>query len=262
MSIAALAPTRSRKQQSHQSSGTTWTAEEDALLIRFAQGAGSISWSGIAKHFPSKTAPQLAGRWEKVLNPRLVKGSWTREEDEIILGFVQSNGDKDWAKLAGLLSGRTGKQCRERFKNHLDPSLARVSWTPEEDQKLIDLHNSFGNQWTKLASFFNGRTDNCVKNRWNSTIKKRLERLEKGEPLVMKRGRKPKSSQYDSKINMGGEATWACSSPLEPPPVPGFVPLADQFALNLPFYVRSKANASSLQQNRLELSKLLNSISA
>lgn len=248
----ALAPTRTRKQHHMTSTKTIWTKEEDDLLAKMAQSRSSVSWSAIAKYFPTKTAPQLAGRWEKVLNPRLVKGSWTREEDEAILAFVQENGDKDWSKLAVMLNGRTGKQCRERFKNHLDPSLVHTGWTPEEDQMLIDLHAQHGNAWTKIASFFNGRTDNSIKNRWNSTIRKRLERIERGEPLVMKRGRKPKNIAIPH-----NESPPQCSSPIPTPPPPDLVPLAEQFTLGIQFHIRHEDVVCSLQQNRLELTKLL-----
>ena len=190
METAALAPTRARHSQSNQTARATWTEEEDQRLIRIASQNSTIAWSAIAKFFPNKTAPQIAGRWEKVLNPTLVKGSWTRDEDETIINYVKQHGDKDWAKLAVLLPGRIGKQCRERWKNHLDPTVQKTCWTEEEDQKLIEMHKLYGNAWTRIASFFDGRTDNCVKNRWNSTIKRRLERMEYGEPLVLKRGRK------------------------------------------------------------------------
>ena len=252
---AALAPTRTRKQHHVNSSKTIWTKEEDDLLAKLASSSTSVSWSAIAKYFPAKTAPQLAGRWEKVLNPRLVKGSWTREEDEAIVAFVSANGDKDWSKLAVTLNGRTGKQCRERFKNHLDPSLVRSGWTMEEDQMLIDLHGKFGNSWTKIATFFQGRTDNCIKNRWNSTIKKRLERLERGEPLVMKRGRKPKNYvpvPHD-------ETPPQCSSPISVAPAPDLVPLAEQFILGLPLNFRKEVSVCSLEQNRMRLTMLLQS---
>ncbi|KAH0791364.1 Myb-like DNA-binding domain containing protein [Histomonas meleagridis] len=219
MELAALAPTRNRKQQVYSSSKKTiWTQEEDELLTRLMTNNQTNSWSVLAKYFPNKTAPQISGRWEKVLNPQLVKGSWKREEDEIILNFVQKNGVKDWAKLALLLNGRTGKQCRERFKNHLDSSVKRTPWTQEEDERLIECHNKLGNQWTKITRFFPGRTDNCIKNRWNSTLRKRIERMQNGEPLVQKRGRKPKANVIPTPeievVNISQyEQTEACSSP-------------------------------------------------
>jgi hypothetical protein len=192
MEAAALAPTRLRKQ--NQTAATHgWTAEEDELLRKLMSESATVSWCAIAKFFPTKTAPQIAGRWDKVIDPRLVKGCWTREEDEAIVTFVNEHGDKDWAKLALLLEGRTGKQCRERYRNHLNTAISHCPWTLEEDGLLAQLHERYGNSWTRLAPFFQGRTDNCIKNRWNSTVKKRLDRIEKGQPLVQKRGRKPKA---------------------------------------------------------------------
>jgi hypothetical protein len=109
-----------------------------------------------------------------------VKGSWTREEDETITTFVNAHGDEDWAKLAILLEGRTGKQCRERYRNHLGTSVKGSAWTPEEDERLMKRHDSFGNAWTRRATALEWRTDNCIKNRWNSTVKKRLEKMANG----------------------------------------------------------------------------------
>lgn len=267
MSAEALAPTRVRKQQSKQTTKATWTLEEDELLTHLVTQSHTNSWSALAKYFPSKTAPQIAGRWEKVLNPNLVKGSWTREEDQVILNFVQQNGDKDWAKLALMLNGRTGKQCRERFKNHLDPNVMRNPWTPEEDQRLIDLHAQFGNAWTKISNFFDGRTDNCIKNRWNSTIKKRLERLEKGEPLVMKRGRKPKGYYQSQQENEKFEIlpSSSCSSPLRPSYQKRNEPLIelvhfDQFAPMIARRSNATVGLASLEQNRLDFQRMLSAI--
>ncbi|OHS92963.1 Myb-like DNA-binding domain containing protein [Tritrichomonas foetus] len=298
MEATALAPTRNRKQETRISRSTTWTPEEDEMLTQFVSQSQPVSWSVLASYFPNKTAPQLAGRWEKVINPQLIKGSWTREEDETIINYVREHGDKDWAKLALALKGRTGKQCRERFKNHLDTSVKHTAWTPEEDNKLIELHNKFGNSWTKISSYFEGRTDNCIKNRWNSTIKKRLERIQKGEPLVMKRGRKPKnsvpspvivpsqSSSNMSSINSSALPTppsmagineegnfgqpSGCSSPVAAPrsrmtfPLIELVPLnSTSFTPFRPVRLESeKIKMPSLQQNRIDLQRMLNDLTA
>jgi hypothetical protein len=139
-------------------------------LLRSGERA---NWTELAPHFPGKTAQQIAERWGKVVDPALVKGSWTRQEDETIIGFVQQFGTKNWTKLADLLPGRIGKQCRERWRNHLDPGNNSEPWTFEEDMLLIQLHEQHGNQWVKIAGLMPGRSDNHIKNRWNSTLKKR-----------------------------------------------------------------------------------------
>ena len=287
---SALAPTRNRKQETRISRSTTWTPEEDEMLTQFVSQSQPVSWSVLATYFPNKTAPQLAGRWEKVINPQLIKGSWTREEDEMIINYVKEHGDKDWAKLALALKGRTGKQCRERFKNHLDQSVKHCAWTIEEDNLLIDLHSKFGNAWTKISSYFDGRTDNCIKNRWNSTIKKRLERIQKGEPLVMKRGRKPKNSAgtiapqvviqlpptNNMAINTKGlseennyNIPSACSSPVTTPRQRQIFPLIELVPLNSslsfpfkPVNLDAKIQMPSLQQNRIDLQRMLNDLTA
>lgn len=265
----ALAPTRNRAPGRPASGNAVWTMEEDMRLSALVENVKSVSWCSLAVHFPGKTAQQIAGRWEKVLNPRLVKGSWKREEDEVILEFVAKNGDKDWAKLASMLNGRTGKQCRERFKNHLDPTLSKDPWTSDEDDRLISLHEQFGNSWTKLSAFFPGRTDNCIKNRWNSTIRKRLERIEKGEPLVMKRGRKPRPAvnQIVPKPDLSGpldhDVDPDCSSPImgaaSPRAMIELLPLCGKhYNLLAPQLCAPKRQTvTSVKENRDGLQKLL-----
>ena len=168
-----LAPTRMRSQGNHYSKTNSWTAEEDDLLRKIVvSSSDQIDWKSIASKFPLRTPQQVSERWKKVINPNLVKGSWTRREDEIIMSFVAQHGPKHWKQLSNLLPGRAGKQCRERWMNQLNPNINHSVWTQEEDLLLLNLHAQFGNKWVKIASQMPGRSDNSVKNRWNSTVKK------------------------------------------------------------------------------------------
>jgi hypothetical protein len=215
-----LAPTRSR---SHLGS-PGWTADEDEQLIKLMNEAKWLSWKDLVPFFPGKSAAQVCRRWEKVLNPHLVKGSWTREEDLKIMDFVQKHGPRNWVKLATALPGRIGKQCRERWTNHLDPNIVKGPWSRDEDAMLLDLHARFGNQWTKIATFYDGRTDNCVKNRWNSSLKKKLERAGDNDLLISHNIRGRKQAQAPKTIDLGLARSASVTAdtvklnPLAPPP--------------------------------------------
>ncbi|KAL6846129.1 hypothetical protein ACP4OV_023577 [Aristida adscensionis] len=108
----------------------------------------------------------------------LKKGPWTAEEDQKLVGFLVSNGHCCWRavpKLAGLL--RCGKSCRLRWTNYLRPDLKRGMLSPEEEKTVIDLHAQLGNRWSKIAAHLPGRTDNEIKNHWNTHIKKKLRNM-------------------------------------------------------------------------------------
>ena len=76
------------------------------------------------------------------------------------------------------MPGRIGKQCRERWHNHLDPNISKRKWTMEEDLLIVKLHLVHGNRWCDIAKQVDGRTDNAIKNRYNSNLRKRLNELE------------------------------------------------------------------------------------
>uniref|UniRef100_A0A7N0V6Z4 Uncharacterized protein n=1 Tax=Kalanchoe fedtschenkoi TaxID=63787 RepID=A0A7N0V6Z4_KALFE len=152
-----------------------WTAEEDEILSKAVQRFKGKNWKKIAECFKDRTDVQCLHRWQKVLNPELIKGPWSKEEDEVIVQLVSQYGAKKWSTIAQHLPGRIGKQCRERWHNHLNPAINRDAWTQEEELALIQAHQVYGNKWAELTKFLPGRTDNAIKNHWNSSVKKKME---------------------------------------------------------------------------------------
>ncbi|KAL6175479.1 hypothetical protein ACLB2K_052120 [Fragaria x ananassa] len=109
---------------------------------------------------------------------KIKRGPWTPQEDKKLFAFIQQHGHGSWRSLpekAGLQ--RCGKSCRLRWKNYLRPDIKRGNFSLQEDQTIIQLHALLGNRWSAIAANLPRRTDNEIKNYWNTHLKKRLDRL-------------------------------------------------------------------------------------
>lgn len=157
---------------------TRWPQDDLDLLKKLVENYKDSAprWNEIAANFSNRTAIDCLTKWQTITNPPVIKGkgSWTAEEDAILREKRRQYGRK-WAKIAAHLPGRQGKQCRERFVNHLDPELKKGEWTDDEEAILIAMHEHHGNRWANISKQLPGRSDNDVKNHWYSTIQRKFQ---------------------------------------------------------------------------------------
>ncbi|XP_051123945.1 transcription factor MYB16-like [Andrographis paniculata] len=128
------------------------------------------------------------------------KGPWTPDEDHKLLSYINHHGHGSWTALpakAGLQ--RCGKSCRLRWKNYLRPDIKRGEFSSKEDQDIIRLHALLGNRWSAIATLLPNRTDNDIKNYWNSRLKKLLTRM--GVDPVTHKPKYPPESKHAALVS-------------------------------------------------------------
>ncbi|XP_077220792.1 transcription factor MYB97-like [Tasmannia lanceolata] len=168
----------------------------------------------------------------------LKKGPWTAAEDAVLREYVKKNGQGNWNSVhKNSTLFRCGKSCRLRWTNHLRPNLKKGSFSPQEERLILKLHAKLGNKWAQIASQLPGRTDNEIKNYWNTRIKRRSPaRL----PLYHHQQKTHFSSPNDpmnfsriSPLLTHYHYPFLLSSPIHPFKCPPFAPPADLFHQNL-----------------------------
>lgn len=197
--------------------GRKWTKEEDSIL-RELVGAHGKQWSLIASKMENRTASQVSSRWEKCIDPSLTKGPFSPEEDRKVIDYVNKNGPTNWPRLAEILKVRSPKQCRERWFNHLDPNLSKESWTMEEDLIVLEQHTKIGPKWSAISRYLPHRSDNSIKNRWNSSISKRIKYDANGTPILIDESQKRNAKQEKQKSRPLLHPLPITNAPPEKPP--------------------------------------------
>lgn len=149
-----------------------WTKKEDELLKNLVKEFDG-AWTKISSCMIKRTPIQCLQRWTNILKPGLVKGHWSEEEDEILKKWVSSQKNLDFTKCNDIIKGRSGKQCKERWLNVLNPDIVKGNWTKEEDYIIFKLYSKYGGKWNNFTAFFNGsRSENMIKNRFYSSIRR------------------------------------------------------------------------------------------
>jgi Myb-like DNA-binding domain len=166
-----------KKQKISHAERDHWDLEERSLLNKLVELYEDMTprWNEIAANFVNRSALDCLTQWQQLTIPptKVGKGSWTPNEDEILKEKTLLYGHK-WAQIATHLPGRQGKQCRERYMNHLDHNLRKGEWADEEDLVLIAMQEIHGNKWASISKYLPGRSDNDIKKHWHSSIQKKF----------------------------------------------------------------------------------------
>ncbi|XP_021755738.1 transcription factor MYB97-like [Chenopodium quinoa] len=146
----------------------------------------------------------------------LKKGPWSATEDTVLMDYVKKNGEGNWNAVqrnTGLQ--RCGKSCRLRWANHLRPNLKKGAFSADEERLIIDLHSKLGNKWARISAHLPGRTDNEIKNYWNTRVKRRIR-----QGLSLYPNDLPSSQQQQQQHQFDHHSTNALSLslPKTPPP--------------------------------------------
>ncbi|KAK7841403.1 anthocyanin regulatory c1 protein [Quercus suber] len=168
-----------------------WSAWEDKILKNYIEIHGEGKWTDL----PQRAGLRRCGkscrlRWLNYLRPDIKRGNFSEDEEDLII------------KLHKLLGNRCGKSCRLRWLNYLRPDIKRGNFSEDEEDLIIKLHKLLGNSWSLIARRLPGRTDNEIKNYWNTILSKRVQgdKIHEQSSRILKSIRRIRKSTSESNL--------------------------------------------------------------
>ena len=156
-----------------------WSYNDDRNLRAIKNNYINISWDLISEKFNNKfSANQCKVHWDYSCNPKIKKGKFTNEEDNLIKKYVEIYGEKNWKKIENFIPNRTKKQIRERYINYIKIDNKNFIWNKDLEKKLIEYYLLYNGSWVKISKIFNV-SENILKNRFYSLLRQMIHKLQK-----------------------------------------------------------------------------------
>ena len=175
-----------------------WNNEEDEILMKKSEQYGHRNWKKIAAFLENRSSIQCSARYKRILTG-LTKGNWIKKEDDLVIDLVTKYG-KNWSVISKFIPSRTGKQIRDRYLNTLDININRDKFSNEEDEKLLQLYLQYGTKWSSMAKLFEKRTGDMIKNRFYSTLRKRVHGLVRFKKIANRKVKRIRNIRNHTKI--------------------------------------------------------------
>lgn len=149
-----------------------WTRDEDNKLLSITSSMSKITnWKEISQHFINRTPVQCSSRYKRI-RPGIVRGSWSSQEDQMLISFVEQFG-KNWGKISQYIKNRNCKQIRDRYLNCLDKNIVKEKFSHEDDMRIMEYYKIYGPIWSRISKEFKGRTGDMIKNRFYSLLRQK-----------------------------------------------------------------------------------------